>query len=65
MVVDFPTLLLGFEFTSPGPVVPGLEVGPFVIRWYGLLIASAVLIGVRETEIFLISIQHDCAKQQQ
>ncbi|MFB2645579.1 prolipoprotein diacylglyceryl transferase [Raphidiopsis sp. BLCC-F218] len=46
MVVDFPTLLLGFEFTSPGPVVPGLEVGPFVIRWYGLLIASAVLIGV-------------------
>ena len=46
MVVDFSALLLGFEFTSPGPVVPGLEFGPFVIRWYGLLIASAVLIGV-------------------
>lgn len=46
MVVDFSVLLLGFEFTSPGPVVPGLEFGPFVIRWYGLLIASAVLIGV-------------------
>lgn len=29
------------EFTSPGPTI-----GPLPIRWYGLLIASAVLIGV-------------------
>jgi phosphatidylglycerol---prolipoprotein diacylglyceryl transferase len=31
-------------FTSPGPIL--LEWGPLTIRWYGLLIASAVLIGV-------------------
>jgi phosphatidylglycerol---prolipoprotein diacylglyceryl transferase len=38
------TLLLpAFQFTSPGPEIPFL---PFSIRWYGLLIASAVLIGV-------------------
>ncbi|HAC66210.1 MAG TPA: prolipoprotein diacylglyceryl transferase [Cyanothece sp. UBA12306] len=36
--------LLGFQFQSPGPVV--FEIGPLVIRWYGLLISSAVLIGV-------------------
>ncbi len=32
------------EFTSPGPVV--VEIGPITIRWYGLLIAIAVLIGL-------------------
>ena len=32
------------QFQSPGPIL--LEIGPLVIRWYGLLIASAVLIGV-------------------
>ena len=37
-------MLLGFQFQSPGPTL--LEFGPVVIRWYGLLIASAVLIGV-------------------
>ncbi len=31
-------------FQSPGPIIS--EIGPFVIRWYGLLIASAILIGV-------------------
>jgi phosphatidylglycerol---prolipoprotein diacylglyceryl transferase len=31
------------EFTSPGR---GFELGPLSIRWYGVLIASAVLIGV-------------------
>ena len=31
-------------FTSPGPVL--WEGGPLSIRWYGLLIASAVLLGV-------------------
>lgn len=35
-----PTLLLA-EFTSPGPMI-----GSLPIRWYGFLIASAVLIGV-------------------
>lgn len=37
-------MLLGFQFQSPGPIL--FEIGPLVIRWYGFLIASAVLIGV-------------------
>ena len=37
-------LPLAFRFTSPGPIL--IELGPLTIRWYGLLIASAVLIGV-------------------
>lgn len=37
-------MLLGFQFQSPGPIL--FEAGPLAIRWYGLLIASAVLIGV-------------------
>jgi phosphatidylglycerol---prolipoprotein diacylglyceryl transferase len=37
-------LPLAFQFTSPGPVL--YDFGPFAIRWYGLLIATAVLIGV-------------------
>ncbi|NET34820.1 MAG: prolipoprotein diacylglyceryl transferase [Cyanothece sp. SIO1E1] len=53
MLLDVSTLLmpadnsldlLAFQFTSPGPIV--FKVGPLMIRWYGLLIASAVLIGV-------------------
>ncbi|MBD1863553.1 prolipoprotein diacylglyceryl transferase [Trichocoleus sp. FACHB-46] len=35
---------MAFEFKSPGPIL--VELGPLTIRWYGLLIASAVLIGV-------------------
>ncbi|HTL90009.1 MAG TPA: prolipoprotein diacylglyceryl transferase [Leptolyngbya sp.] len=35
--------VLAFQFTSPGR---GFELGPLTIRWYGVLIASAVLIGV-------------------
>ena len=31
-------------FTSPGPEL--FQLGPFVLRWYGLLIAVAVLIGL-------------------
>jgi len=31
-------------FTSPGPVL--VQLGPFSLRWYGLLIASAVLLGL-------------------
>lgn len=37
-------MLLAFQFQSPGPIL--FELGPIVIRWYGFLIASAVLIGV-------------------
>lgn len=37
-------LTLAFQFTSPGPIL--IQLGPLAIRWYGLLIASAVLIGV-------------------
>lgn len=36
--------VIAFEFASPGPII--FEVGPLALRWYGLLIASAVLIGV-------------------
>ena len=32
------------QFQSPGPII--FEVGSIAIRWYGLLIASAVLIGL-------------------
>jgi len=38
------SLLLAFQFTSPGPIM--FEWGPVLIRWYGFLIASAVLTGV-------------------
>jgi phosphatidylglycerol---prolipoprotein diacylglyceryl transferase len=44
MVLDFPLLPLAFQFTSPGPIF--FHLGPLTVRWYGLLIASAVLIGV-------------------
>jgi phosphatidylglycerol---prolipoprotein diacylglyceryl transferase len=44
MTLDICTLPMAFVFTSPGPVL--VEIGPITIRWYGLLIASAVLIGV-------------------
>jgi len=36
--------LLAFRFQSPGPVL--VDFGPISIRWYGLLIASAVIIGL-------------------
>lgn len=44
MALDFSVLPLGFQFTSPGPIL--INIGPIAIRWYGLLIASAVLVGV-------------------
>jgi phosphatidylglycerol---prolipoprotein diacylglyceryl transferase len=37
------TLTAAVEFTSPGS---GVSIGPLPLRWYGLLIASAVLIGL-------------------
>jgi phosphatidylglycerol---prolipoprotein diacylglyceryl transferase len=36
-------LTLAFEFTSPGT---GVQLGPLSLRWYGLLIAIAVLVGL-------------------
>lgn len=44
MLLGIFTLPLAFQFTSPGPIL--YKFGPLTIRWYGLLIASAVLIGV-------------------
>lgn len=44
MSLNIPELSLALQFTSPGST---LEIGPLGIRWYGLLIATAVLIGVR------------------
>nr|WP_199290639.1 prolipoprotein diacylglyceryl transferase [Synechococcus elongatus] len=35
---------MALQFTSPGPTL--VEIGPLSIRWYGLLIASAVLLGI-------------------
>ena len=37
-------MLISAIFTSPGPEL--FQLGPFVLRWYGLLIAIAVLIGL-------------------
>lgn len=42
--IDLLQLPFAFVFTSPGPVM--FNLGPFSVRWYGFLIASAVLIGV-------------------
>ncbi|WP_449417537.1 prolipoprotein diacylglyceryl transferase [Phormidium nigroviride] len=44
MLLNHPALPLAFQFSSPGPII--FSLGPLSIRWYGLLIASAVLIGV-------------------
>jgi phosphatidylglycerol---prolipoprotein diacylglyceryl transferase len=44
MALDFSALPLAFQFTSPGPIL--VKIGFLTIRWYGLLIASSVLIGV-------------------
>ncbi|MBL6797938.1 MAG: prolipoprotein diacylglyceryl transferase [Synechococcus sp. BS307-5m-G39] len=38
------SVLIPGVFTSPGPEL--FQLGPFVLRWYGLLIALAVLIGL-------------------
>ncbi|WP_346016742.1 prolipoprotein diacylglyceryl transferase [Chroococcidiopsis sp. CCMEE 29] len=44
MLPAIPSLPLAFQFASPGPIL--VRIGPLTIRWYGLLIAAAVLIGV-------------------
>lgn len=43
MQTSLPFLPFAFQFTSPGSLA--VDLGPIEIRWYGLLIASAVLIG--------------------
>jgi phosphatidylglycerol---prolipoprotein diacylglyceryl transferase len=43
LLYSFFTLTAAFEFTSPST---GFSIGPLNPRWYGLLIASAVLIGL-------------------
>ena len=43
LLSTFFTLTAAVEFTSPGV---GFPIGPLNVRWYGLLIASAVLIGL-------------------
>jgi phosphatidylglycerol:prolipoprotein diacylglycerol transferase len=53
MLQAMSSLTLAFQFASPGPIL--FELGPFTVRWYGLLIASAVLIGV--------SLSQDLAKR--
>ena len=44
MALDLSALPLAVQFTSPGPIL--VRIGPITIRWYGLLIATAVLVGV-------------------
>jgi len=36
--------LFAFRFQSPGPIL--FELGPVAVRWYGFLIAMAVIIGL-------------------
>ncbi len=55
MTVEIPLLPLGFQFTSPGPII--FQFGPLAIRWYGLLIATAVLIGVTISQ-YLAKLRH-------
>lgn len=44
MLPTIPNLPLAWQFASPGPIL--IKIGPLTIRWYGLLIATAVLIGI-------------------
>ena len=37
-------LSLGFVFVSPGPIL--FQLGPLIVRWYGLLVAVSVILGV-------------------
>lgn len=55
MTVEITLLPLGFLFTSPGPII--FQLGPLSIRWYGLLIATAVLIGITLSQ-YLAKLRH-------
>lgn len=35
--------LISFLFTSPGPLI---QIGPLTLRWYGVIIATAVFVGI-------------------
>jgi len=48
-------MLLALQFQSPGPIF--FELGPISLRWYGLLIATAVLVGVSFSQ-FLAKRRH-------
>ncbi len=48
-------LILAFQFASPGPIL--IDLGAFSIRWYGFLIASAILIGITLSQ-YLASRRH-------
>ena len=48
-------MLLALQFQSPGPIF--FELGPISLRWYGLLIATAVLVGVSLSQ-FLAKRRH-------
>jgi len=55
MTLEIPLLPLGLQFSSPGPII--FQLGPLAIRWYGLLIATAVLIGVTLSQ-YLAKLRH-------
>jgi phosphatidylglycerol:prolipoprotein diacylglycerol transferase len=46
---------MGWQFQSPGPIF--FDLGPLTFRWYGLLIATAVLLGVTLSQ-FLAKRRH-------
>ena len=48
-------MILALQFQSPGPIF--FELGPISIRWYGLLIATAILLGVSFSQ-FLAKRRH-------
>lgn len=43
-MLTYTDMIFAFQFQSPGPII--LELGAIALRWYGLLIATAVLLGV-------------------
>jgi len=48
-------MLLAFQFQSPGPEI--VHLGPLTIRWYGFLIALAVILGVNLSQ-YLAKLRH-------
>jgi phosphatidylglycerol:prolipoprotein diacylglycerol transferase len=44
MLLTLSAPILAFVFTSPGPDL--VKIGPLTLRWYGLLIAIAILLGL-------------------
>lgn len=50
-------MFLAFQFQSPGPIL--FDLGFWQIRWYGILIASAVLIGLTLAQFLAVRRQVD------